>query len=204
MDMLVFKRHDIVDGSVGRVPGRLTRPEFPAEARAEDKIEHGLVFHHFRGRDQHCHDDPCLAAIHHIVGVVAQMTSLPFGGHDRRIRIGGTDHEVGHAPIGSPNDLPVWFSHLEGPVMTPLVCLGQVLSESIFKENRKWDGDHDRGFTDRNGRHWCLAGWSGLFTDCLWRRGSRLAFGEGWPRMSCTLWLFFSPSGEEFPQMRIY
>lgn len=32
MDVLVFKRHDIVDGSVGRVPGRLTRPQFPAEA----------------------------------------------------------------------------------------------------------------------------------------------------------------------------
>ncbi len=47
MDVLVFKRHDIVDGSVGRVPGRLTRPQFPAEARAEDEIEHRLVFHDF-------------------------------------------------------------------------------------------------------------------------------------------------------------
>ena len=45
-NVLVFKRYDVVNGAVGGVPGRLTRPEFPAEARTENEIEHGLVFHH--------------------------------------------------------------------------------------------------------------------------------------------------------------
>src|SRR6266478_4905301 len=35
VDVLVFKRHDVVDGSVGRIPGGLARPQFPAEARTE-------------------------------------------------------------------------------------------------------------------------------------------------------------------------
>ncbi len=35
-DALLLKRHDIVNRAVGRVPGRLARPQFPAEARAED------------------------------------------------------------------------------------------------------------------------------------------------------------------------
>ncbi len=32
VDVLVCKRHDVVDGSVGRVSCHLTRPQFPAEA----------------------------------------------------------------------------------------------------------------------------------------------------------------------------
>ena len=45
--VLVFQCHDVVDGIVGRVACRLARPQFPAEARAEDEVEHRLVFHHF-------------------------------------------------------------------------------------------------------------------------------------------------------------
>src|SRR5260221_2474059 len=42
--VLLFKRYDVVNGPIGRVSCRLARPQFPAEARAEDEIEHGLVF----------------------------------------------------------------------------------------------------------------------------------------------------------------
>jgi len=35
-NVLVFKRYDVVNGPIGGVPGRLTRPQLPAEARAED------------------------------------------------------------------------------------------------------------------------------------------------------------------------
>jgi hypothetical protein len=35
-DVLVFERHNIVDGAVCGIPGRLTRPQFPAKACAED------------------------------------------------------------------------------------------------------------------------------------------------------------------------
>src|SRR5216683_7685776 len=93
------------------------------------------------------------------------MASFSFGGHDRSIWVGRTDHEVSHAPIGAPNVLPVRFSSLLDPVMTLLICLGQVLTESSFNENRKWDRSRDSGFTDGGGRHWCLAGWSCLFMD---------------------------------------
>src|SRR6266446_6140804 len=33
VDVLVFKRHDVVDGAVGGVPGGLAWPQFPAKAR---------------------------------------------------------------------------------------------------------------------------------------------------------------------------
>ncbi len=36
VDVLVFKRYDVVDGAVGGVPGGLAWPQFPAKARAED------------------------------------------------------------------------------------------------------------------------------------------------------------------------
>ncbi len=44
-NVLVFQRHDVVDGAVGRISCRLAWPQFPAEARAEDEVEHRLVFH---------------------------------------------------------------------------------------------------------------------------------------------------------------
>jgi len=45
-NVLVFKRYDVVNGAVGGVPGGLAWPQFPAKARTENEIEHGLVFHH--------------------------------------------------------------------------------------------------------------------------------------------------------------
>src|SRR5216683_123906 len=132
------------------------------------------------------------------------MASFSFGGHDRSIWVGRTDHEVSHAPIGAPNDLPVRFSSLLDPVMTLLVCLGQVLAESSFNENRKWDGGRDSGFTDRGGRHWYLAGWNCLFMDHLWRRGFSFICGEGWLPINSKLWLFFLFRGEQFSQMLLY
>jgi hypothetical protein len=55
--MLIFHCHNSVDGAVGSLTRDLAGPEFPAEARAKDEIEHGLVFHHFRGGDQRGQDD---------------------------------------------------------------------------------------------------------------------------------------------------
>ncbi len=62
------------------------------------------------------------------------MPSLPFGGHDGGILVSRTDYEVGHAPIGAPHDLPVWFSHPLDPVVTLLIGLGQVLPGSVFQD----------------------------------------------------------------------
>ena len=143
VDVLVFKRHNVVHGSVGGVPGGLAQPQIPAKTCAEDEIEHRLVFHHFRRGHQHGHDDPCLAAIHHVMGVIAQMASIPFGEHDGSIRIGGADHEVSHASIGSPDDLPVRFSHLLDPVGTLLIGRRPVVSEGIFQGGRQLNGSHD-------------------------------------------------------------
>lgn len=55
--VLVFHRYNIFDGAVGGIARDLAGPQFPAEARTEDKIEHRLVFHHFRGGDQRGQDD---------------------------------------------------------------------------------------------------------------------------------------------------
>src|SRR5260221_1454047 len=115
------------------------------------------------------------------------MASVSFGGHDGSIRVGRTDHEVSHAPIGAPHDLPVRFSHLLDPVMTLLIGRGQVLLDSVLQGDRKWDRSRVRGFIDSSGRHWCLAGWSCLFMDRLWRQGFSFARGEGWLRISSRL-----------------
>jgi hypothetical protein len=79
-NVLVFKRYDVGNGAVGGVPGRLTRPEFPAEARTEDADPRMGWFSitRFR-RDQHRRDDARLATVYHVMGVVAWMTPLPTG-----------------------------------------------------------------------------------------------------------------------------
>ncbi len=79
-------------------------------------------------RDQHRHDDPRLAPIDHVVGMVSQMASLPFDGHDGGIRVSCTDYEVSYAPIGAPHDLSVRFSSL----LDPVVALFIVLSERFI------------------------------------------------------------------------
>ncbi len=129
------------------------------------------------------------------------MTAPPFGGHDGGIRVGGTDHEVGHAPIGSPNDPPVRFSHLLNPVVTLLVCPGQVLPDAIFQGDGEWDGSHDRGFTGSSGGCLHLVRWCHLVTDRLWTRCSILAGGWAQLHISRWLWSFFPFRGEEFSQM---
>ncbi len=77
------------------------------------------------------------------MGVVTQMASLPFGGHDGGIWIGRTDHEVSHAPIAAPHDLPIRFSPLLDPVMTLLIGRGQVLTERSFQGSRQLHRSHD-------------------------------------------------------------
>src|SRR6266487_295762 len=147
--VLVFYSYNIVDRTVDGITRDLTRPQFPAEARAEDEIEHGLVFHHFRWGDQRSQDDTRLAPIHNVVRVVAQMASLPFGGHERRIWICRADDKVCHAAITPTGHLPLWASLLLNPVMPLLVCPGQVLSHAVFQTDRKWDGSRPSGFTER-------------------------------------------------------
>jgi hypothetical protein len=59
------------------------------------------------------------------VRVVPQMPSLPFDRHGSGIRVGGTDHEISHAPIGTPYDLPIRFPSLEGPVGALFIMLSK-------------------------------------------------------------------------------
>ena len=130
MDVLMFECLDVVDGSVGRVSRHLARPQSPAEARAPDQVEHRLVFHDFRRRDQYIHDNPRFTPTNHIMGVLTWMSSLSFDRHDSRIRVGGTDHEVSHAPIGAPYDLPIRFAPLLDPVVTRFIALSEFLIRS--------------------------------------------------------------------------
>ena len=101
------------------------------------------------------------------MGVVTQMASLPFGGHDSGIWIGRTDHEVSHAPIAAPHDLPIRFSPLLDPVMTLLIGRGQVLTERSFQGSRQLHRSHDGRGTGAGERHLCLVGCSHLFPHLL-------------------------------------
>src|SRR5260370_640982 len=167
--VLVPPRHNIVDGAVRGITRDLARPEFPAEAHTEGEVEHRLVFHHFRWGDQRGQDDARLAPTAHLVRVVAQMASLPFVGHERRIWIGRADDKVCQASIPSTSDLPLGASSLLNPIMPLLVGSGQVLAHGVFQTDRKLDGSGTSGFTERGNRHCGLTKWRCLFTDSLWR-----------------------------------
>jgi hypothetical protein len=47
-DVLPFNCHDVVSGTIFGISRYMARPQFPAEAGAEDEIAHGLIVHHFR------------------------------------------------------------------------------------------------------------------------------------------------------------
>src|SRR6266481_4006602 len=74
------------------------------------------------------------------MSMVAQMASLPFRGHERRIWVRLTDDKVCQAPITSTGDFALRASCLLNPVMPLLVGPGQVLSHGVFQMDRKWDG----------------------------------------------------------------
>ncbi len=59
-------------GAVGRVAGDLARAQLAAEADPPQQVPHRLVLHDVGRRDQRGEDDPGLAAVDHVVVVVAQ------------------------------------------------------------------------------------------------------------------------------------
>jgi hypothetical protein len=93
-DAHVFHCLDVLQRAVGGVAGHLPWPQLPTEADAPQQVEHRLILHHLAGRHQYRQDDPSLAAIHHIVGLVAQMCAAPFEADGRRIGIGGADAKI--------------------------------------------------------------------------------------------------------------
>src|SRR6266436_5675556 len=68
-DVLTFDDHKVLFGAVFAVSGGLSRPQFPAEARSPEQVQHGLVFGNFRGSHLHAKNDPGFAATDNIVGL---------------------------------------------------------------------------------------------------------------------------------------
>ena len=73
MNVLVFESDNVLFRAVLAVAGSLPGPQFPAEARPPEQVEHGFVFGDFGGSHQHPQDDAGLAAIDDILRLVAQM-----------------------------------------------------------------------------------------------------------------------------------
>ena len=71
-------------------------------------------------------DDARLAAIHHIVSVVAHIPSVP-GQHEGGVRIGGTHPQIGQALLAATAHAAILCSHLCNPIMTRLIVLGKAL-----------------------------------------------------------------------------
>jgi hypothetical protein len=99
-DPSIFDGDDDLDGARGRVTGHLLRPQLPAEAEPPEEIAHGRVLHHFGWRDQGGEGDPSLAAVHHVMVVVAQARP-GRDPHGRGVGVGRTDAQVARALVAT-------------------------------------------------------------------------------------------------------
>src|SRR6266487_4476585 len=79
--VLGFQGDNVLFGAIFAIPGDLSRPQFPAEASPENKIEHGLVLHDFGRCDESGQDNPRFAPINDIVGLVTQVRSILSTGY---------------------------------------------------------------------------------------------------------------------------
>jgi hypothetical protein len=61
---------DVLDGSIRHVAGHVFEPDAPTEEDIPEEVEHGLIVHHLAWHNQHRQDDPTLASIYDVMGVV--------------------------------------------------------------------------------------------------------------------------------------
>jgi hypothetical protein len=91
---------DVLYRAVGGVSGDLLRMELPPEAGAPEQVEHRRILGDLEGRDQDIEDDAGLAAVHHVVGVVAKMRTLALPAfHRGRVGVGRARQEVRLTPV---------------------------------------------------------------------------------------------------------
>ena len=57
LDVLAFKRYDVVGRAIRGISRHVARQQFPAETGAKDEVAHGLVVYHFRRSHQHLEND---------------------------------------------------------------------------------------------------------------------------------------------------
>src|SRR6266702_5771370 len=126
-----------VERSIGCIPSHLMRAKLPAKLRAPEQIEHRLVFHHLRRRHQDVENDPFLASVHHVMSMISQMKSLPFGGHDRRVGIGCAHAVIRNPPITAMRLFTVGASPFFNPVMAMSIGCGYVFSLSLRQRSRQ-------------------------------------------------------------------
>jgi hypothetical protein len=72
----LFEADDVLNRAVLGTPDRTPGPQLPAEADAMEGVEHRLVIHDIRRRDERLQDNARLAAIDDIVVVIAEPTGV--------------------------------------------------------------------------------------------------------------------------------
>lgn len=87
------------DRAVGGVRDDAFGTELAAEAGAPELVEEGLILHDVARGDQAVQDNAGFAAIHKVVGLVAQDLAAVRQGHRGGIRIGQADLAVGEALV---------------------------------------------------------------------------------------------------------
>jgi hypothetical protein len=82
----LLQGHDVLDGTVGGIPGDLTRMKLAPEADPPQQIQHRLVFHDIGRGHEGGQDDAPLATIDDVMVVVAQarLPPSPSGWHQDR------------------------------------------------------------------------------------------------------------------------
>ncbi len=108
------------------VAGHLPRPQLPAKARSPQQIQGRLVLLDLGRGHQRQQDDAGLAPVDDVMVLVAQ-TDMPVPLWERSgVGIGGTDAEVGRAPVGPARFIAVGTTGLPDPVVALRGALGQL------------------------------------------------------------------------------
>ncbi len=100
----------------------------PPEATTKHQVEHRLVFHYFRGRNEHAQDHARLAAVHDVVSVVAGVGGFCSTLHQGGIGVGGAYKKVCLAFVVTAGDFTLRASYPRDPVTVFGVSSEQILS----------------------------------------------------------------------------
>ncbi len=76
---------DVLRGAIARIAGHLVEREVPPEATVLQQVQHRLIVHHLRRRDQHAENNAGFAAINRVVGVIPNRGPATFLVHQGRV-----------------------------------------------------------------------------------------------------------------------
>ncbi len=115
-DTHLLQGPDILGRPVGRVGDDASGSEAPAELDPPELVEHRLVLHHIRRRDQRVEDDARLPAVDHVVVMIAKRRSLL-----------PVLTQSGFYLLPERSSLTLWYGPARGATSLPWRCCPKLL-----------------------------------------------------------------------------